>query len=529
MAMQRMIAETGSAGEESPADRFSDWTLIGRGGSADVYSVFDRELGIRLAIKILKQAHSGDRRYVESLRREVLISRKLRHANICAIHDLYEGPQGVGIVMDLIEGSDLKAWMASHRDRLLETIDQRMTVLRKLMAALEFAHSQITHRDLKPANIFIKNDDIATPIIMDFGLSSLPEQGEAGGLQGGTPKYMAPEQLMAPATVDRRADIYAMGMIAYELLTGGQIPPCSLKDSARTGALPVFAPEDILPPSAFCAALPPELDRVVLQMLDHDPDKRPQSAAEAAAILERVRLRDPFAPAADAGDLREVAMLAPAGTYTVGERGGAVRACDQPHRKVTLSAFRISPTPVTNAQYRAFLKATGYGAPALIDHPRFLADDQPVVMVSWEDASTYARWAGGRLPTEMEWEAAARAGGDAPWPWGASRPLNSQANIDGVCAAPTPVGSYVTGANAWGLSDMCGNVWEWCADPWDESWLKRMPADARDPIAEGAPEMRAIRGGSFDSPSMTGRCAFRHRAPRGEKRADLGFRIVYEA
>ncbi len=529
--MQRTGVEAESAGGRSaPADRFSDWSLIGRGGSADVFKVYDSELGVPLAIKILKQVHAGDTRYVASLRREVLISRKLRHPNICAIHDLYEGPQGVGIVMDLIEGSDLKAWMQAHDSRLLETIEQRMTVLRKLTAALDFAHSQITHRDLKPANVFIKNNDIAQPIVMDFGLSSLPEQDAASALQGGTPKYMAPEQLLTPDEVDRRADIYAMGMIAYELLTGGHIPPCSLKDAARTGALPVFRPEDIAPPSAFCAALPPELDRLVLQMLDHDPDKRPQTAAEAGAILDRVRLRDPFAHGEKSADLREDAYAVPEGAWPVGERGGALRACDQPHRKVRLSAFRIARTPVTNAQYRAFLQATGYAAPALMGHPRFAADDQPVVMVSWEDASAYAKWAGGRLPTEMEWEAAARAGAaDSAWPWGEARPLNSQANIDGVCAAPTPVGAYPTGDNGWGLSDFCGNVWEWCADPWDDAYLKSMPADAQDPVAEGGPDMRAIRGGGFDSPSMTGRCGFRHRAPAGERRADLGFRIAFEA
>ena len=94
--------------KRSGGERFVDWKPVGAGGSADVYRVFDSELGIALAIKILKQAHREDRRYIESLRREVLISRRLRHTNICPIHDLYEGERGVGIVMDLIEGHDLK-------------------------------------------------------------------------------------------------------------------------------------------------------------------------------------------------------------------------------------------------------------------------------------------------------------------------------------------------------------------------------------------------------------------------------------
>jgi formylglycine-generating enzyme required for sulfatase activity len=516
-----------AGGLAPPAERFIDWHPIGSGGVADVYKVLDRDLGVELAIKILKQIHRDDRRYVESLRREVLISRKLRHPNICPIHDLYEGPQGVGIVMDLIEGQDLKAWLIENRGRLLETIADRLLLLRKLTDALVLAHSQIVHRDLKPANIFLKRNDIGTPIIMDFGLSVSNEQGQAGAINGGTPKYMAPEQLVAPQSVDRRADIFALGIMAYEILTDGEIPACSLRDSALVGMLPAFRPEDILPPSTFCAAIPADLDRLLLQMLEHDPGKRPQSADEVKDILDRVRLLNPLElPSRKTG--RTPAFAVPAGTYFVGERNSA-RACEQPQRKIRLSAFRIGFAPVTNGEYREFVRTTGYRAPPLLDHPRFGHDSLPVVMVTWEDASTYARWAGGRLPTELEWEVAARAGNPKnQYPWGETPPLNTQANIDSVCGAPTAVRSYPTGANEWGLVDLCGNVWEWCADPWDENLLKNVVSDAVDPVAKTPTDQRAIRGGSFDSLANTGRCGFRHRAPRAEARCDLGFRIAYD-
>jgi formylglycine-generating enzyme required for sulfatase activity/tRNA A-37 threonylcarbamoyl transferase component Bud32 len=520
-----------SAGEvSSPAERFVDWELIGSGGAADVFKVRDKELGVLLAIKILKQLHREDRRYIDSLRSEVLISRKLRHPNICPIHDLYEGPQGIGIVMDLIEGQDLKGWMQAHRGRLLETIAPRLTVLRKLTEALAVAHSQITHRDLKPANIFIKNNDISSPIIMDFGLSA--STGEAGshGLTGGTPKYMAPEQLLAPQTVDRRADLFALGVLAYELLTDGEIPACSLKETARIGELPRFQPEDILPPSAFCAALPKELDRLILHMLDHDRDKRPQSADEVKAVLDSITLRNPFELSRGRDVKAEAAATVPAGTYTVGERSAGARACDSPQRRIGLGAYRIAIAPVTNAQYRAFVKATGYRAPALINHARFGKDTLPVVMVSWDDAIAYAQWAGGRLPTECEWEVAARAGEQKNhYPWGDEPPRNTQANIDGVCVGPTPVGSYATGTNAWGLTDCCGNVWEWCIDPWDEHHWKNIGSDAASPVAQVATELRAIRGGSYDSLAVCGHCSFRHRAGRTTMRADLGFRLAYNS
>jgi formylglycine-generating enzyme required for sulfatase activity len=517
-----------SAGEShAPAERFMDWHLIGSGGVADVYKVIDRELGVPLAIKILKQLHREDRRYIDSLRSEVLISRKLRHPNICPIHDLYEGPQGVGIVMDLIEGQDLKSWAHEHLGRLLETIESRLTVLRKLTEALAVAHSQITHRDLKPANIFIKNNDISSPIIMDFGLSAPTGQDGSHGLFGGTPKYMAPEQLTAPQSVDRRADLFALGIIAYELLTDGEIPVCSLKESVKTGELPRFRPEEVLPPSTFCTAIPTELDRLILQMLDHDRDKRPQSATEVKTVLDGIKLLNPFAISRGRETAAAPNVVVPAGTYLVGDRAASARACDQPQRRIRLAQFCIGIAPVTNAEYRIFLKSTGYRAPALINHPRFGQDSIPVVMVSWDDATAYAQWAGGRLPTECEWEVAARAGDPKnAYPWGETAPLNTQANIDGVCPGPTPVGSYPTGANAWGLKDCCGNVWEWCADSWDEQHLKNIIPDAANPVAERPTEERALRGGSYDSLATAGHCSFRHHALRTATRADVGFRLA---
>lgn len=510
----------------SSGDRFVDWQPVGVGGSADVYKVFDSELGIPLAIKILKQAHREDRRYIESLRREVLISRRLRHINICPIHDLYEGERGVGIVMDLIEGYDLKEWLKSQRGKLLDTMPSRLTLFTKLCAALTVAHTLIIHRDLKPGNIFLRKGDPTDPVIMDFGLSSRDEADRTHQLEGGTPKYMAPEQYLG-TDLDQGADLYALGILAYELFTDGHIPACSLKDVYKTGALPQFKPEEIVPPSAFCAAIPPELDRLVLSLIEHDRDRRPSTAAECSAVLEKVVLLDPFRPLTSP-DQRPPAILIPAGSYLVGEKSG--RACDQPQKKIRLSAYQIGATPVTNAQYRRFLSATGYRAPALISHALFGADNHPVVMVTWDDAVSYCRWAGGRLPTELEWEVAAKAG-DANniYPWGASPPQTIQANIDNLCSATTPVGSYRLGTNSLGLADCCGNVWEWCADNWDDSLLKMLTNDAADPQSQASSELRAMRGGSFDTPAMAGRTTFRHRLEKSAMRADVGFRVVFGA
>ena len=172
----------------------------------------------------------------------------------------------------------------------------RLTLFAKLCAALTVAHTLIIHRDLKPGNIFLRKGDVTDPVIMDFGLSSRDETDRAHQLEGGTPKYMAPEQYQGLADIDQRADLYALGILAYELFTDGHIPACSLKDVYKTGALPQFKPEEIVPPSAFCAAIPPELDRLVLSLIEHDRDKRPATAADCSAVLEKVVLLDPFRP-----------------------------------------------------------------------------------------------------------------------------------------------------------------------------------------------------------------------------------------
>ena len=511
----------------SAGERFINWEPVGKGGSSDVFKVIDTELGIPLAIKILKQDHRSDRRYIESLRSEVLISRRLRHPNICPIHDLYEGDRGVGIVMDLIVGHDLKEWLREHRGTLLDTMPLRLTLLNKLCAALTVAHSLITHRDLKPANIFLRGGDITEPVIMDFGLSAADKAGSVHQLEGGTPKYMAPEQFLRLPDIDQRADLYALGVLAYELLTDGNIPACSLKDVHKTGALPVFQTQDLIAPSTFCAAIPPELDRLVLMLIEHERKKRPASAAEVSRVLEKVVLLDPFRSLAPGERVATVAIAA--GSYIVGEKSGG-RAFDQPQKKIRLSAFHIAATPVTNADYRRFIAATGYKAPGLLDHQQFGAASHPVVMVSWDDASAYARWAGGRLPTELEWEVAAKAGDPQNvFPWGPTAPRATQANIDNLCATTTPVGSYRTGNTAQGLMDCCGNVWEWCSDTWDEALLKSLSGDSLDPHSQASGDLRAIRGGSFDSPVVAGRTTFRHRMERQALRADIGFRIVYEA
>ncbi|MBF0563005.1 MAG: SUMF1/EgtB/PvdO family nonheme iron enzyme, partial [Alphaproteobacteria bacterium] len=306
--------------------------------------------------------------------------------------------------------------------------------------------------------------------------------------------------------------------------------PTSLKDVVRTHVVPRPRMEDILPPSTFCPVMPDEFDRVVLAMMAYDPDNRPFSAREVLAVLDSVRLRSE----ADAGrhpgsgSLPERVRV-DGGIYYLGSQAESPMVNEKPYRRLILSPFLMDVHSVSNAAYRAFTRALGHRPSALADDPVFGRDDHPVVGVSWEDACDYAAWIGGRLPTEAEWECAARGGQRfAKYPWGEETPTKSQANIGRLHPSTTPVKAYPEGRNPLGLFDMCGNVWEWCADSYDASWYGRLRHEDCNPRNESPTATRSLRGGGFDSACDAGRCAFRSSADPSERRRDVGFRVVYD-
>jgi formylglycine-generating enzyme required for sulfatase activity len=170
---------------------------------------------------------------------------------------------------------------------------------------------------------------------------------------------------------------------------------------------------------------------------------------------------------------------------------------------VHLDEYYIAKHPVTNAQYRRFLEATGHDKPPYWDEKRFNQPNQPVVTVTWHDAMAYCKWAGLRLPTEREWEKAARGTDGRKWPWGDDPPDEKRCNFGENVGATTEVGSYPDGASPYGCLDMAGNVWEWCVTKWRESY-----EDEPDDSAEGK-EGRVSRGGGFYSKADRVRCGSR--------------------
>lgn len=227
-------------------------------------------------------------------------------------------------------------------------------------------------------------------------------------------------------------------------------------------------------------------------------------------------------------------VLIPAGEFEMGSHDGAPD--EQPVHTVRLSGFYIDKYEVTVGQYRQFVRATGAAFPDWAEVTRYAETDRhPIVNVSWYDAMAYAKWAGKTLPTEAQWEYAARGGLEGKaYSWGNQALDVTRANYeDSDIGKTAPVGSY--SANGYGLHDMAGNVWEWCIDEYIADFYSTSPG--KNPVAGPRISLlddsfrkiatrRSVRGGGWDAASRRLRVAYRDgNGPRG-KVDSVGFRCV---
>jgi beta-lactam-binding protein with PASTA domain/predicted Ser/Thr protein kinase len=254
---------------------------LGSGGMANVYLAEDEELGRRIAIKILNERHAADEQFIERFRREAKNAAGLSHPNIVQIYDRGEAEGTYYIAMEYLGGRTLKETVA---DRQPLPIREAIDYARQILAALRFAHRNgIVHRDIKPHNALM--DDDGRLKVSDFGIAragAASQMTEAGSIIG-TAQYLSPEQARG-AAVDHRSDLYSLGIVLYELLTG-TVP--------FTGDTPVEIAMKHLskvpePPSAKRPEIPRALDQVVLRALAKDPDDRYGSAEEFDAELAQV-------------------------------------------------------------------------------------------------------------------------------------------------------------------------------------------------------------------------------------------------
>jgi len=254
---------------------------LGTGGMADVYLAEDQELGRRVAIKILNDRHAADDQFVERFRREAKNAAGLSHPNIVSVYDRGTAEGTYYIAMEYLDGRSLKELIVSRGPAPVKTA---VEYARQILAAVGFAHRHgIVHRDIKPHNVLVAGDEGRLKVT-DFGIarSGASQMTEVGSIIG-TAQYLSPEQARG-APVDQTSDLYAVGVVLYELLTG-QVP--------FTGDTPLeiamkHLSEVPKPPSELRPEVPHDLDLVVLRALAKDPADRYQTAEEMDADLDRV-------------------------------------------------------------------------------------------------------------------------------------------------------------------------------------------------------------------------------------------------
>lgn len=259
--------------------------VLGQGGMGAVYQAWDDELGVMVALKVIRpevmadpgRAHDLERRF----KRELLLARKISHKNVVRIHDLGKVGSITYLTMTYVKGHDL-ATILRREGRL--PVARVLGIARQVASGLAAAHEQgVVHRDLKPANIMVDEDDQA--LIMDFGIArSVLGGGTVSGGVIGTLFYMAPEQARGE-TVDGRADIYSFGLILYDLLLGRRA--ASSEESEMGGLLRRM--EHAPPPvRSLDPSIPVAFDQIIMRCLQPPPADRYQTAAELLADLDRL-------------------------------------------------------------------------------------------------------------------------------------------------------------------------------------------------------------------------------------------------
>lgn len=612
-------------------DRIGDWVVeepLGEGGMGAVYRVHSALTErLQAALKILKTTSEPEAR--ERFVREAESLSALSHPGIVRVMSFGEDPvRGLPyLAMELAIGETLK----SRLQRGPLSPAEAVTAFAPLASALEHAHaSGIHHRDVKPANVVLCRDGSVK--LVDFGIATHDQWDTltSGGHLGTLP-YLPPEIFRGERPDPRAIDVYGVGLMLYEALTGTrpfQVPP----GLTAAGVAAAIGTRKLQQQSFDLGeGFPHALRAAVLQATHPLPTHRPtmrvlREAIDSlrAAISDRrgrvappllpirppepappkieertTRVPEPPGPAVDegprirrarararnrtlaliaAGVLLLAAVLAlafarkrpqaplaappppaakslragdswtnprdgqasvwiPPGTFSMGCTPGDPR-CDPkqlPSREITFDkGFWLSRNEVTVGAYKGFARET---ATRLPEAPAFNAgwakDDHPIVNVTWDDARAYCAWAGSRLPSEAEWEYAAR-GGHPDWfhPWGNAAPACAEgapngARFDdgGACrrAGTERVGAY--GPNGFGLLDVAGNAWEWCADEWNANYSDA-PSDGSAFEEASTVSRRVLRGGSWINGADYLRVSIRSRWFQGRGRDFIGFRCA---
>ncbi len=413
----------GSSGSASisstavPSGRFAPGTVLagryrvvaqlGQGGMGEVYRADDLKLGQPVALKFLTAALQHDDGRLQRFYGEVRLARQITHPAVCRVHDLEELEGQAFLTMEYVDGEDL-ASLLRRIGRLPH--DKALEIARQLCAGLAAAHDKgVLHRDLKPGNVML--DGRGKVRLTDFGLAALAETVSGAEARSGTPAYMSPEQL-AGGEVTPRSDVYALGLVLFELFTGQRaFSGRTLEELRRQHAQQ--APEN---PSALVDGLDPAVERAILRCLEKDPQRRPTSALAVAAALPG---GDPLAAALAAGETpspelvaaaqRDTRLRANTGWLALAVALAALVGTLLLMRRAHLVQFLPPAKAPAVLEDRAFelLRQLAPQAAVVDSACGYLADEDYWRSSAWQDAAaTQVRWQGlrdGDPPVAQFW------------------------------------------------------------------------------------------------------------------------------
>jgi formylglycine-generating enzyme required for sulfatase activity/tRNA A-37 threonylcarbamoyl transferase component Bud32 len=533
---------------------------LGAGGFAVVYLVRDLHLKRKLAVKVLSPDVIASHSVLERFRREAETIARLSHPHIVPLHFIGQKDDLVYLVMEAIDGGSLADRL--EREGQLP-IDESARIFGEVASALAHAHKRgVVHRDIKPQNVLLDAES-GRALVTDFGIARTAEGGSltATGMVVGTPAYLSPEQVTGEPS-DHRADIYALGVMMYQMLAGrppftGATPTAVLMKRLAGPPEPLRSlrpdvPEPLAEVVDACLATDPKerlqnAGDIVRSMTGHSPvsgghttatrirvakqnvkSRLPMLALAAAialgagiaAFLLATRRDGSGAASAPRAPIDTGMILIAAGAYTIGSDSAA--EVSRPAHKVRLGAFGIGQREVTVGDYEALVLTGRAVAPWSGARPD---GNLPVTGVSWSEATGYCGWRhpnGGRLPTEEEWEAAARGTEGRLFPWGNAWDPAAANTAGARRNSPAFAGSYARGNTPDGISDLIGNVWEWTSSPF-KAYGDSAPATSG---------FYVIRGGAFNTLDRLATNVFRAYAQPSTSRGDLtatGFRCAMSA
>jgi len=535
------------------------------GGMSRVYRARDSVIGRTVAVKILTEEAAADPEAKARFLREAQLAGSLAHENVMAVYDFGEDEGRPFMVTEFLRGEDLRH--AIQRGHFSGFAD-KLRAAQQIAKALEYIHAQgIIHRDIKPENVHLSAT--GTIKLMDFGIAKTQDLSlTRPGYTMGTPYYMAPEQVMG-SNVTHLADIYAFGVMLYELCVGAK--PFQAETVEQLFYAILNQPLDLEPLRA--AGAPERICRLVERATAKNAADRPQSFSEVRREIEEtlrewespapapVLASEPSRPRSSwllyAAVAALVLLMAATGLYyafrhraatpeetkapaplsaTISTPTGEMVLvpsgrflAGEGRTPTDLRAFYIDRTEVSNRAYAAFCRARERPLP-----PGFREDqpDLPVVNITFVDAQEFAKWAGKRLPTRLEWEKAARGADGRAYPWGETHDP-SRANVADNPAkpqGPVAVGGFATGASPYGVLQMAGNVWEFV----DE--LRTPSAGAVEafrrvltPPATADEPWYTMCGGSFQEPLVKNVAWEWAAVPARYRSAAIGLRCVKDA